>query len=168
MGKKLDQMKKYYLKLMGKQKFARWSYILGGLLGVFLIWYLFAGNTYSELEVGKEYTYYADGSCTERKGRKCVTQEFINKLCKVKKVGVSRLLATGYSKNRDFRELAQANGVSAEVFIDNNKCGLIMTTQGIYRGTSKRITYTCNQVNTFIKLKDERLMVSWASSCWTL
>jgi hypothetical protein len=126
-------------------------------------------NPVDELEIGTKYIYYSDGSrCTETNDEKCVTREFINKLCKVKNVGVTRLLATSYGLNRDFRELAEANGVSSEVFIDNNKCGLRMTTAGIYRGTSTRVTYTCDSVNSFVKQKDGQLLVYHATSCWTL
>jgi len=129
-----------------------------------------SSNPADDMETGIQYTYYPDGSCKDRDNNKCVTNEFINEICEFSDdIGVTKFVATSYSVGPAFKALANANGVSTKIIMDNNTCFVKLTTGGMYRGTDRMLTRTC-QVYQFIKSPSTgKLLISGTdlSGCFT-
>jgi hypothetical protein len=129
-----------------------------------------SSNPADDMDAGIQYTYYPDGSCKDRDNNKCVTKEFINEICQSSDdIGVTKFVATSYSVGPAFKALANANGVSTEIIMENNTCFVKLTTGGVYRGTDRMLTRTC-QVYQFIKSPSSgKLLISGTelAGCFT-
>ena len=103
-----------------------------------------SSNPADDMEPGVEYTYYDDGSCTERADRKCISKEQLNNICQSSnEFGVTKLVAYPYNTRPAFESIAKAKGVTTTVSVRDNSCIVLMETAGIYRGTQYNIKKAC-------------------------